>query len=273
MRATGVITWRATDAYGYPGLRDDVAAAYNTGSPYSQSLGNVMAGYGVIREALPGETPDIEVVAADNAYVAAKCGGSFATACVDILSQTFPIHIWVSAPKMLTYTLVGRYAVLEHELWHPEAHACDQYIGGCPPTQGRAFQCTSNPDTLMDCNGAARYPVVYDMDSFFGVYLSPPMGRCNLGQPAPCVGLDVANAGVYVCGVDFRATIISFAFDDGVQGDGQWFYSYEGSAVTNLGNGCVGVKVTLIPGRCIYAISNNRTSWPNWQPWQLAGCT
>jgi hypothetical protein len=270
---TGVITWRATDAYGWSAWHDIVARALNTGSSYQYSYGNVLAAFVVVREAYPWETPILDVGAYDNGYVSAKCGGSFATACVDIISQSFPVHIWASAPKLQTYVSTGQDAVVEHETHHPTAHACDEYIGGCPPTQGLPLQCTGNPDTLMDCGLAARYPVQYDIDTFIGVYLVPPFNRCNLGEPVPCVGFDPSYPGVYWIGLDWRARVVSIAYQDSPAVAAYWVASFTkatGDPYPDPSAG--GFVIQYAPGRCVWVLQSNFVSWPSYQPWQLAGC-
>jgi len=257
VRGSGVLTWRATDNYGWAPWRSVVARAMDTGSDYAYSLGNVLASHDwnvSVREAASWEAPDIEFFAESSGFVAAKCGGEFAVACVRMLDP-LPVPVYVRAAAVATYVFSGQAATLEHETWHPLAQACDQYAGftsdangNCVPSASVQFRCTSNPDTLMDCNLSARFPQPYDMETAAYVYFSARFERCNLGFPPPCAGLDGPNKVVWWCDRDAKAQYVYVFFrepDGFVWSRSEFWFLADGRY-------CQSVDVPALPGRCIW---------------------
>lgn len=167
---TATLTWRATDNYGWSGWRNLMARSLNTGSDYQFSLGNVLAPWIQVRESRAGELAFTNQRAETAGFTAANCGGSFAVACAHVY-DSLPVRVIYNASAMVTYIFTGQAAVAEHEEFHALTNACDQYRGGCPPTdvQG-SFVCTGNQETLMDCGLAARYPQFFDIITFLGAY-------------------------------------------------------------------------------------------------------
>lgn len=178
--ATGVLTWQVVDSYGWSAWRDVVAASLNSGSPYMYSLGNVLNFYLSqdrfhrieIREAWPSETADVVHFAVPTAFLESKCG-TWATACIYMYSAR-PVPAYYRAALMVSLPFEWQSHVVQHETFHVLANACDQYRGGCPRiSDGRwdsTVQCLGNPDTLMDCGGAALYPQPYDYVTFVTAY-------------------------------------------------------------------------------------------------------
>lgn len=172
--ASGELLWTAQDNYGWPtwmtSWRDINALSLDTGSSYALSLGNAIAPYINVREARAGETAHIRNRVESTAVGNAKCGAGFATACAYIF-DALPANAYYKGALMSTYVFTGQAAVIQHEDYHLFAMACDQYVGGCPPTDDTTFQCTGNPETLMDCGLAARSPQYFDIITLFGAYV------------------------------------------------------------------------------------------------------
>lgn len=193
--STSLMTWEAVDSYGYNGWRDLVARSLDTGSSDSDSEGNVLnrflagdkRGQITIREVRAGEVPDIRHYGAPSAFVDAKCG-EWGTACVYLLSAR-PVPAYYRVSAMIVWPYTSQAAVVRHETFHALARACDQYRAGCPrATDGvweATFVCTGNPDTLMDCGGAARTVTAFDYATFIGAY---DPSTSFLQVQAPCVG-------------------------------------------------------------------------------------
>lgn len=175
------MTWEARDEYGWSAWRSIVGRALDTGSSDPESMGNVLnaflsddrRGQIVIREAGPGEMPDMRHFGVTTAFLEAKCGSGFATACVQLLS-TLPVPAWYKVASMIVWPYRSQAAVVRHETFHAIARACDQYKGGCPRADTGQWEsqvvCTSNPDTLMDCAGAAATVTSFDYQTFVGAY-------------------------------------------------------------------------------------------------------
>lgn len=178
---TGELVWAAIDEYGYPEWRAHVSRALDSGSSDSDSLGNMinkaLEARGLsrltIREVRPGETPDLRHYAVSASFMEAKCGAAWATACV-YLSVALPVPAYHKAASFLLWGYNGAAPVIRHETFHTLARACDQYRGGCPRASDGVWEgsvvCTSNPDTLMDCAGAARTATAYDIETFITAY-------------------------------------------------------------------------------------------------------
>lgn len=203
--ATATLTWQAVDQYGWPEWAGVVSRSLDTSSPDANSLGRVynrfLASEGrgqiTVREHRAGERPDLQHFAVQTAFLEAKCG-SWATACVYITSP-LPVPAYHKAAAMITWSYTSRAAVVRHETNHPLARACDQYRGGCPLAATGAWeptvQCTGNPDTLMDCGGAARTATSFDYVTFKTAY---PAGTAFLQVQAPdCGGPQAPWGGVW----------------------------------------------------------------------------
>ena len=191
--ATSTMTWAPIDEYGYGGWESDVARALNTNSDDGAALGRVLnaflasegRGQLTFRKARTGEIPDIRHYGVSTAFLSAKCGGDWATACVYLLNDR-PVPVYYSLAKMLQWPYASRAAVIRHETFHAVGRACDQYRGGCPRASDGVWEsvvvCTGNEDTLMDCGGAAQTATRFDYDTFVGAY---PTGTAFLRQEPP----------------------------------------------------------------------------------------
>lgn len=292
VQATGVVTWTSTDSFGWAGWRQVVADAMNTGSFYAGSFGNTL-GYSItVREALPGELADLRLNAVPTGVLEAWCGAGFATACAYLLDAR-PANSYFKAASMISWPFVSNAAVIEHEEFHIVPHACDQYWGGCPPTDSAPFQCLGNPDTLMDCGNAARTIQPFDVVTYEGAMMPPAFERCIENAAAACVGMDPAAGAVWWCNRDGRALVVSVAYDDDVQGDGYWVKSFTGHPAARypklLSDGFSNFAETNVPGagrcqgttverpppgvvRCVYLLMDNYATTRARQYWQLAGC-
>ena len=222
--ATGTYTWQAIDQYGWADWRNVVARSLNTGSDDSDSLGNVYnrflaaenRGQIVIREAGPGEVPDGRHFGVSSAVMEAKCGAAWATACVFLLNP-LPVPAYYKVASMMTWRYADAAAVVRHETNHALARACDQYRGGCPRASDGVWEsqviCTGNPDSLMDCGGAARTATYFDYITFVTAYPATT-GFLQVQQPVEC-----QSVGWDPCGGVWR-------FEDGWAyrpDDGTWF--------------------------------------------------
>ena len=170
IQVTRTATWQAVDNYGYPGWRGLIAEALDTGSADPNSLGNILSAAVpsfAIREAVAGETPMVLQVAESAAAQQTHCNDpeGWSTACAYLLNP-LPAPLYYKANAMLTYIRSGQKAVVQHETFHGVGRACDQYVGGCPPTNAQPVRCTGNPDTLMDCGLGARFAQPFDVDTF-----------------------------------------------------------------------------------------------------------
>jgi len=123
------------------------------------------------------------------AFLEAKCG-AWATACVYLLNP-LPVPAFFKAANMITWPYKSQAAVVRHETHHPVGLACDQYKGACPrATDGGydpAIVCTGNPDTLMDCGGAASTVQPFDYETFKKAY-PPTTGFLQVVPPCTPVG-------------------------------------------------------------------------------------
>ena len=197
--ATSEMTWEALDGYGWPGWRDVVARSLDTNSTDSQSMGNALnfflaqdgRGSILIKEKQGASIPDIRHHAVSTAFLEAKCGVSWATACVFLLNP-IPVPAYYKAAAMTLWAYSSQAPVVRHETFHAIARACDQYRGGCPRADTGQWEsaviCTGNPDTLMDCGGAARTVTAFDYETFVTAYPAstpflqvqvPEWGGCN----------------------------------------------------------------------------------------------
>lgn len=173
--ASGTLTYITTDEYGWPAWDGFVRQALDTGSSDPDAMGNVLnamlggAGYIDIHEARPGEVAMVNQRAATPGVTAGMCGGSWATACA-FIGDSLPSNTFYNAASMSTWGYFGSAPVIRHETKHHLDWSCDQYVGGCPPTASQPVQCTSNPDTLQDCGGAARTVKQFDFENFLGAY-------------------------------------------------------------------------------------------------------
>jgi len=173
---TSTMTWEAVDSYGWSGWRDVVSRSIDTDSTDALSLGRVYndflrsenRGQITIRESRAGEAPDLKHFAVNTAFLEAKCG-TWATACIYGGVPLF-VPAYYKAASMITWGYASQAPVVRHETNHTLARACDQYQGGCPRASDGVWvgtvACTGNPDTLMDCGGAARTATRYDYDTF-----------------------------------------------------------------------------------------------------------
>jgi len=185
VRDHGELTWQAVDRYGWAGWRDTVARSLDA-SDDAQSLAHRLNIR--IREAQPGEAPDLILYADSPASVSASCT-AWATACV-FVTNPLPIPAFFNAGSMSQWPYGSAAAVNRHEVFHPLAWACDQYQGGCPPTDQLPVKCLGNPDTLMDCNGAARTVTDYDVVTYAVMYTpgAPAWAVLDLGWRAVFYG-------------------------------------------------------------------------------------
>lgn len=174
--ATSTFTWQAVDSFGWAAWRDIVARSLNSDSDDPLALGRVindfLASEGLgritIREAAPGEAPDQKLYAVGSSFLAGQCG-NWATAC-DFLFNPLPIPSYFNGATMSTWAYGSQAPVVRHEVCHSICQACDQYVGGCPPTSNQAVACTGNLRTLMDCGGAARTLTFFDYTTFKRAY-------------------------------------------------------------------------------------------------------
>lgn len=175
IKATNTATYVAIDNYGWSGWRSLVNQSLDTGSSYSNSLGNILTaavpGF-TLREARPGEAPTIQQIAVTAAAQQTYCNdpSGWSVACAYLLNP-LPAPTYYKASTMQLYPFVSQAAVIEHESFHHVARACDQYVGGCPPTNSQGVQCTGNPDSLMDCSLgnaslSARWAQPFDVETF-----------------------------------------------------------------------------------------------------------
>lgn len=293
VQSTGVLTWKAVDAFGWPGWRQVVAQSMDTGSPYAGSMGNILSYSITVREASGGELADVQLNAVATGFLEGKCGAGFATACAYLFDPR-PSNTYYKAAAMITWPFTSNAHVICHEVCgHSVSHACDQYIGGCPPTDGQPFQCTSNPDTNMDCYNAARTMQPYDVVTYEGAYMPPAFERCIENAAAACVGMDPVAGAVWWCNRDGRSLVVSVAYDDDVQGDGYWVKSFTGDPAARfpklLNDGFPNFAETNVPGagrcqgttverpppgvvRCVYLLMDNYATTRARQYWALAGC-
>jgi hypothetical protein len=201
---TSTMTWEAVDSYGWSGWRDVVSRSIDTDSTDALSLGRVYNDYLrsenrgqiAIREARSGEAPDLKHFAVNTAFLEAKCG-TWATACIYGGVPLF-VPAYYKAASMITWGYASQAPVVRHETNHTLARACDQYQGGCPRAADGVWvgtvACTGNPDTLMDCGGAARTATRYDYDTFRLAY---PASTAFLQVQVPdCGGPTVDHGGV-----------------------------------------------------------------------------
>ena len=254
--ATSTMTWEVTDSFGWNGWADVVGRAIDTSSSYENSLGRIYnrylqgenRGQIVIRRANAGESPDIINHAVTTAFLEAKCG-DWATACV-YLFNPLPVPAYYKAAAMITWPFESQSAVVQHEDNHALARSCDQYRGGCPLASTGQYEsqviCTGNPDTLMDCGGAARYAQRFDYDTFVLAY--PPTAPFLQVQvpPPPCV----PTAGS-PCWVDGR-----WRFADGwsFEPSSNVWYRPDGAATwINCNAGGNGACWSLIKNEWVYA--------------------
>lgn len=181
--STGTMTWQAADDTGWTAWPAVVARALDNNSADPESLARTINSYLAsegrgsitIREARSGEAPDMRQFAVSAAFMEAKCGAAWATACVYLLNA-IPVPAYYKAALMQTYQPRNQSGVVRHETFHALARACDQYRGGCPLASTGRWEseviCTSNPDTLMDCASAAQTVTRFDYDTFVTAY--PP---------------------------------------------------------------------------------------------------
>lgn len=191
---TATMTWEAVDNYGWAAWRDVVSRSLDTDSSDALSLGRVLndflrsegRGQITIREARSGEMPDLRHFAVSTAFLEAKCG-TWATACI-YGGVVLTVPAYYKAASMITWGYASQAPVVRHETHHTLARACDQYQGGCPRaadgTYASAVVCTGNPDSLMDCGGAARTATRFDYDTFVLAY---PANTGFLQQVPACV--------------------------------------------------------------------------------------
>lgn len=191
--ATSTATWAYQDSIGWNGVEGVISRALDTGSSDPESLGNAYnsklardgRGQVTIRRALSGEAPDFVAYLVSSAVVSAKCNGEWATACV-YLFNPLPVPSYFKAAAMMVWAERDAKAVFRHEFNHPFTRSCDQYPGGCPSasdgTWASSVYCTGNPDTLMDCGGAARTAMEFDYETLLIAY---PVGTAFL-QITPC---------------------------------------------------------------------------------------
>lgn len=227
--ATGEQTWEAVDSYGFPDWEGIVSRALDSGSPDTNSLANTYnrflasenRGQITIRKARPGETPDIRHTAASTAFVEAKCGSGSYTACVFLLNN-LTVPAFYKAPLMLTYGAVGRAATIRHEDNHAFTRSCDQYRGGCPRASDGVWEsevvCTGNPDTLMDCGGAAITATRFDYETLLLAY-PPSTPFLQVQMPPPCEN-PCWNGDTWEFDPPYLGYLKSFDPDDGC---GRWF--------------------------------------------------
>lgn len=193
--ATSTLTWQAVDQFGWPAWREVVRESLDTDASDPLSLGRVYndflrsenRGQITIREAVAGESPDMRNFAVATAVVETQCGGPWATAC-NYITNPRPVPSYYKAANMILWGAQSQRHVVRHETNHSLARACDQYVGGCPKASTGLWPstvaCTSNPDSLMDCNNAARTATFFDYVTFRTAY---PANTPFLQIVNPCV--------------------------------------------------------------------------------------
>lgn len=210
IKATHRATYQVMDNYGWSAWRGIVESALDTGSSYQNSLGNILSATVPsfsIREAVPGETPTIIEIAESAAAQQTHCNdpSGWSVACAFLLNPT-PAPTYFKAATMQLYPFVSQAAVVEHETNHHVSRACDQYLGGCPNKITGAwqagFQCTGNPDTLMDCSTSTQL-------------------SARFAQPYDVAGFLLATG--------FTAVEAQDCLPQGPNGDGLFFYACEGA--------------------------------------------
>ena len=201
---SSVMTWSARDEYGWPGWRNVVARALDSDSDDPSSLGRVLnrmlaaegRGQIVIREARSNESPDMVQHAVSTAFMVAKCGAEWATACVFLLNPVPNLPAYYKSAAMLPWPFESQAAVVRHETFHALSRACDQYRGGCPRTSDGVWEsmvvCTGNTDTLMDCGGAARTSTAYDFVTFKTAFAVDTLWLQVIPIAPPCVPVEGA---------------------------------------------------------------------------------
>jgi len=132
----------------------------------------------------------ITVRALSTATFEVVCGSGWAIGCAQW--WLLPGVANLRGPAMATWPDSSVIAVIQHEVHHIAATACDQYLHGGDPAADRAdvnrecvyppgasFVCTSNSETVMDCGGAARVLQAFDVDTFlerYGLTRNDPRG-------------------------------------------------------------------------------------------------
>ena len=201
--ATSTMTWEAINSFGYSGWRDVVDRSLSTGSSDTDSLGNTInrflaaenRGQIMIREIRPGESADILHFAVSSAFLEAKCGtGDWYTACVLLLNPVPGLSAYYRAAAMMPWPYTSQAAVVRHESFHAIGRACDQYRGGYPRASDGVWEgqvvCTGNPDSLMDCGGAARTVTAFDYETFKGAFVQSATFLQVQAPPPICVPVE-----------------------------------------------------------------------------------
>ena len=263
VRDTGEVTWRAVDDYGFPEWRDFVSRSLDAWSSDQDALGNQLQLS--IREARPEEMPDVILYAETPGYVSGKCASEWATACVWITSAR-PIPAYFNAAAMSQWPYVSVATVGRHEVFHPLGWACDQYQGGCPPTDQLPVRCLGNPDSLMDCNGAARTVAEYDKVTFAVLFIPAPLNGVALRADLGAVFYGESGSNLVGLAACSRVAV---------------FYQTMGFPVAFGGYGpCSatpgiygGVAVPILPGTCYSAGAENAVPVTWGRSVTLAGCT
>jgi hypothetical protein len=197
----------------------------------------------------------------------AVCGGGAVIGC---LGRGFPSNQDVDVTDTMgTFFEISQIAIWLHEvIGHAIGTWNEQYC-----RIGDLFLACPNWRDVMNVGPESRHLLEeIEIERWHRTMFPPAFERCIFNASKPCVGLDVAGAGIYWCGRSVKANVVSIAYDDGVQGDGYWAASLVGNQLRPP-NQCDGVSVQIVADRCYYVLMNNYVSYPTRPWWQLAGCT
>ena len=219
------------------------------------------------------------------------CGSAHIALCGAInifcLPYGFPYNPDVAISDILsTYQPETRVSILLHEnTGHAIGTFNEQYCAGPnDPVLGctALFSAPPNWRDFMSTGEQSRHGFedieLERWDRVMYTAYPAPFNRCNLNEATPCVGFGYDpryGYGVWFCGVDARANVVSLATDDGVQGDGYWLASKVDAQLDQGRNGCDGWTVQPPPAgvlRCWYVLENSKLSYPAYAPWTLSGC-
>lgn len=125
--------------------------ALDTGSSYQHSYGNEESYF---RVAESTSNPDVvQRFTTQSVMDSWGCGDTGVIGCA--LYVWKPVSVIYNAARMVGWSNNSIAAVIQHESQHDFTGANDQY-------RIATFTCTGNPDTLMDCGGAAQWLQEYD---------------------------------------------------------------------------------------------------------------
>lgn len=166
-----------------PRWAQQVSYALDTASSNPQSSGRILAQW--INYYRDDANP-VSIHRAESTAAFESFCGAWAIGCAQW--YTLPGINRYRAAAMVAWGDDSVAAVVRHEDAHTTFNACDQYLHGDPAGDiadldlacrysGSSSTCTGNPDTVMDCNLAARFLQAYDVEVFllrFGIQRQPP---------------------------------------------------------------------------------------------------